>query len=234
MGNAIIMASQVVKGSIFEAASEMLNVPVERLVAKNRLIFDRDDKTKGIEFKEAARRAFVTGKRMMGQGWWTPPKPTFDVETGQGYPYFVYTYNTQMAEVEVDTRTGLVEVIKVVACFDIGKAINPILVEGQIEGGVMMGLGYAVMEEVLLKEGAVQNLNFQDYMIPTALDTPEIVPTIIEDPNQYGPFGAKGIGEMPNIPTAPAIINAIANAVGVRIRDLPARPEKIFQAMRGR
>ncbi len=234
MGNAIIMASQVVKRSIFEAASEMLNVPIERLVAKNRLIFDREDETKGIEFKEAARRALVTGRRMMGQGWWAPPKPSFDVETGQGHPYFVYTYNTQMAEVEVDTKTGQVEVIKVIACFDIGKAINPILVEGQIEGGVMMGLGYAIMEEVLLEEGAVQNLNFQDYMIPTALDAPEIVPTIIEDPNQYGPFGAKGIGEMPNIPTAPAIVNAIANAVGVRIRDLPARPEKIFQAMRRR
>jgi CO/xanthine dehydrogenase Mo-binding subunit len=234
MGKAIIMASQVVKGSVLESASEMLNVPIERLVAKNRLIFDREDKTKGIEFKEAARRALATGKRMMGQGWWAPPKPSFDVETGQGYPYFVYTYNTQMAEVEVDTKTGQVEVVKVVACFDIGKAINPILVEGQIEGGVMMGLGYAIMEEVLLKEGSVQNLNFQDYMIPTALDAPEIVPTIIEDPNQYGPFGAKGIGEMPNIPTAPAIVNAIANAVGVRIRDLPARPEKIFQVLKRR
>ncbi|NWF93251.1 MAG: xanthine dehydrogenase family protein [Syntrophaceae bacterium] len=234
MGNAIIMASQAVKASILEAASEILGVPAERLVARNRLIFDRDDQTRGVEFKEAARRALATGKRMMGQGWWAPPRPSFDVETGQGYPYFVYTYNTQMAEVEVDTKTGHVEVIKVVACFDIGRAINPILVEGQIEGGIMMGLGYAMMEEVLLKEGKVQNLNFQDYMIPTAMDAPEIVPMILEDPNRYGPFGAKGIGEMPNIPTAPAIINAVANAVGVRIRDLPAHSEKVFHAMRGR
>jgi len=176
----------------------------------------------------------VTGRRMVGQGWYTPPKPSLNLETGQGSPYFVYTYCTQMAEVEVDIKTGAVEVLKLVASFDIGKAINPLMVEGQIEGGVMMGLGYALMEEVVLEEGVIQNLNLQDYVIPTASDGPEIKPIIIEYPNIHGPFGAKGIGEMSNIPTAPAITNAIANATGGRIYDLPAHCERVYLTIQKR
>ena len=139
-----------------------------------------------------------------------------------------------MAEVEVDIKTGEVEVIKIIATFDVGKAINPIMVEGQIQGGIVMGLGYALMEELVLKEGVIQNLNLRDYIIPTALDAPEIIPIYIEHTNVHGPFGAKGIGEMPNIPTAPAITNAIANAIGVRIYDLPAHSERVYMAIRRR
>lgn len=235
MGNAILIAAEMIKKPLLESASELLGIPPERLVAKNRRIYDRDNPSRSVELREAARKSMVMGRRMMGQGWYTPPKPSLDLETGQGSPYFVYTFCTQMAEVEVDVKTGEVEVIKIIAAFDIGKAINPIMLEGQIEGGIMMGLGYALMEEVVLKDGVIQNLNLQDYIIPTALDTPEMKPIYIEDhPNVHGPFGAKGIGEMPNIPTAPAITNAIANAVGVRIRDLPAHPERIFQALKKR
>jgi CO/xanthine dehydrogenase Mo-binding subunit len=176
----------------------------------------------------------ATGRRMMGQGWYAPPKPSLNPETGQGSPYFVYTYSTQMAEVEVDVKTGAVDVLSLVATFDIGKAINPLMVEGQIEGGVMMGLGYALMEEVVMKDGMIQNLNLQDYIIPTALDTPEIKPIYLEYLNVHGPFGAKGIGEMPNIPAAPAITNAIANAVGARIYDLPAHCERVYTAIKKR
>jgi CO/xanthine dehydrogenase Mo-binding subunit len=232
MGNAILLAAEMIKGPLLESASEILGIPPERLVCKNRRIYDRDHPSRSIQLKEAARRSMAMGRRMMGQGWYTPPKPSLDLETGQGSPYFVYTYCTQMAEVEVDVKTGEVEVLKIVATFDIGKAINPVMLEGQIEGGIMMGLGYALMEEVVLKDGVIQNLGLQDYLIPTALDAPEIKPIYIEYyPNVHGPFGAKGIGEMPNIPAAPAITNAIANAVGARIRDLPAHSERVFQAM---
>jgi CO/xanthine dehydrogenase Mo-binding subunit len=234
MGNAIVMAADVIKNSLFESASELLGISPGRLVAKNRRIYDRDDPNRFVELKEAARRSMVTGKRMMGQGWYAPPKSSLNLETGQGSPYFVYTYSTQMAEVEVDIKTGAVEVVKITAAFDIGKAINPMMVEGQIEGGVMMGLGYALMEEVIMKEGMIQNLNLQDYIIPTALDTPEIEPIYIEYPNIHGPFGAKGIGEMPNIPAAPAINNAIANAIGARIYDLPAHCERIYMTIKKR
>ena len=234
MGNAIIMAAEMIRKPLMESASEILGLPVERLIARNRLIYDRDDSNHCIELKEAAKRSMMLGRRMMGQGWYTPPKASLNPETGQGTPYFVFTYSAQMAEVEVDLKTGEVEVLKLVAAFDIGKAINPRMVEGQIEGGVLMGLGYALMEELVIKDGTTQNLSFQDYIIPTAMDTPEIVPIIVEHPNVHGPFGAKGIGEMPNIPAAPAITNAIANATGARIYDLPAHSERVYTAIKNR
>jgi CO/xanthine dehydrogenase Mo-binding subunit len=232
MGNAILIAAEPIKKSLIESASELLAIPAERLALKNRRIYDRDDPNRFIDLKEAARRCMATGRRMMGQGWYAPPRPSLNLETGQGSPYFVYTYSTQMAEVEVDVKTGAVDVLNLVATFDIGKAINPLMVEGQIEGGVMMGLGYALMEEVVMKDGMIQNLNLQDYIIPTSLDTPEIKPIYMEYLNVHGPFGAKGIGEMPNIPAAPAITNAIANAVGARIYDLPAHCERVYMAIK--
>jgi CO/xanthine dehydrogenase Mo-binding subunit len=137
-----------------------------------------------------------------------------------------------MAEVVVDVETGEIEITDYVAAFDIGKAINPRAVEGQIEGGVAMGIGYALMEEVVLKEGYIQNMNLQNYLIPTSLDIPDIKPIILEVENKYGPYGAKGIGEMPNIPATPAVLNAIANACGGRVRSLPANPETVFWAIR--
>jgi CO/xanthine dehydrogenase Mo-binding subunit len=234
MGNAILMAAELIKGPLMESASELLGLPQERLAARNRLIFDRDNPSHCIELKEAAKRCAMLGKRMMGQGWYTPPKPNFDREKGHGTPYFVYTYSAQMAEVEVDLKTGAVEVLNLVAAFDIGKAINPKMVEGQIEGGVMMGLGYALMEELVIEDGTARNLGFQDYLIPTSMDMPNMIPIIVEHPNIHGPFGAKGIGEMPNIPAAPAITNAIANAIGSRIFDLPAHPERVYGAIQSR
>jgi CO/xanthine dehydrogenase Mo-binding subunit len=232
MGNAIIQAARQVKESILEAASEMLLVPVGRLEAREGRICDREKPERVLLFREAVARAMSRGKRLIGQGWWTPPTATLDPETGQGNPYFVYTYSTHMAEVVVDVETGEVEVTGYVAAFDVGKAINPQSVEGQIEGGVAMGLGYALMEEVVLKNGVPQNLSLQNYLIPTILDVPRIKSIILEMPNAHGPYGAKGIGEMPNIPATPAILNAIANACGGRVRSLPADPEKVFWAIR--
>jgi len=232
MGNAIIMAVDQVKTSILEMASEMLRVPVERLEAKNRLVYDKEEPQKSLAFKEVAARCMATGKRLIGQGWWTPPKPSLDPETGQGNPYFVYTYSTHMAEVLVDVETGEVEVTDYVAAFDVGKAINPKALEGQIEGGVAMGLGYALMEEVAMVEGIPQNINLQDYLIPTTLDMPDVKPIVLEVENKLGPYGAKGIGEMPNIPATPAILNAITDACGGRVRSLPADPERVFMAIR--
>jgi CO/xanthine dehydrogenase Mo-binding subunit len=231
-GNAIILAARQVKESIFDAASEILQVPADRLKAKDRLIYDREDPVNSLMFKDAALKCMQTGRRLIGQGWWTPPKSTLDPETGQGNPYFVYTYSTHMAEVVVDIETGEVEIGDFVAAFDIGRAINPKLVEGQIEGGVAMGLGYALMEKVVVENGYIQNTGLQNYLIPTSLDVPKIKPIILEVNNKYGPYGAKGIGEMPNIPAAPAVLNAIANACGARVRSLPADPEGVLWALR--
>ena len=231
MGNAILLAAQQIKESLMLSASELLETPVERLVARERFIYDRDNPDIKLELKEAARRCMGMGRRMMGQGWYTPPKATLDPKTGQGSPYFVYTYATQMAEVEVDMRTGEVTVNRIAAAFDIGKAINPMLLEGQIDGGIGMGLGYALLEKVILDEGVIKNLDFKDYLIPTSLDVPVIDARILEMHNIHGPYGAKGIGEMPNIPTPAAVNNAIANAIGTRIFEVPIDSESVWRAI---
>jgi CO/xanthine dehydrogenase Mo-binding subunit len=232
MGNAIILAVRPLKESILEMASKKISVPIERLEAKNRLIYDRYNPGNYVHFRDVVAKCMKEGNRLIGQGWWTPPSATLDPETGQGDPYFVYSYSTHMAEVIVDVQTGEVEIADYVAAYDVGKAINPKAIEGQIEGGVAMGLGYALMEESVIKDGYIQNLNLQDFLIPTMLDVPNIRPIILENENKAGPYGAKGIGEMANIPSAPAILNAIAHACGGRVRLLPADAEKVFNAIR--
>lgn len=156
-----------------------------------------------------------------------PPTGALD-ENGQGAPYAVYGYGAQMAEVEVDTGLGTVRVRRVTAAHDVGRAINPALAKGQIEGGIAQGLGMALMEEFV--PGRTENLH--DYLIPTVGDMPRIRSILIEKPDPEGPFGAKGLGEHVLIPTAPAILNAIRHACGARITRLPARPDRVLAAIR--
>jgi CO/xanthine dehydrogenase Mo-binding subunit len=134
--------------------------------------------------------------------------------------------------VEVDTDTGIVEVLKVYTTADIGKAVNPKNVEGQIEGGTVQGIGMALMEEQVIKEGITLNPDLTGYLIPTSMDTPQFATRLVENEDSGGPFGAKGIGEPATIATAPAIANAIYDATGVRICDLPITPEKILKALK--
>ncbi len=155
-----------------------------------------------------------------------PPTTPLDPD-GQGIPYAVYGFGAHMAIVEVDTELGTVKLVHLVAAHDVGRAINPTLVEGQIEGGAAQGLGMALMEEFFPGKGE----NLHDYLIPTIGDMPVVESILIEDPSSIGPFGAKGIGEQALIPTAPAILNAIYDAVGVRIRKLPATPDKVRAAI---
>ena len=155
-----------------------------------------------------------------------PPTSPLD-ENGQGSPYAVFGFGAHMAEIEVDVDLGTVRVLKVTAAHDVGRAINPTLIEGQIEGGVAQGLGMALMEEFFPGKGE----NLHDYLIPSAGDVPPVESILIEDPSSVGPFGAKGIGEQAVIPTAPAILNAIHDAIGVRIRKIPATPDRVRAAI---
>jgi aldehyde oxidoreductase len=155
-----------------------------------------------------------------------PPTSPLD-KNGQGIPYAVFGFGAHMAEVEVDMDLGIVRVLKVVAAHDVGRAINPTLIEGQIEGGVAQGLGMALMEEFFPGKGE----NLHDYLIPSAGDVPPIESILIEDASPIGPFGAKGIGEQAVIPTAPAILNAIHDATGVRVRKTPATPDRLRAAI---
>lgn len=167
------------------------------------------------------------------RGYALSAEATFDPATtpqnadGQGEPYAVYGFGAHLAEIEVDTELGTVKVLRLVAAHDVGRAINPTLVEGQIEGGAAQGLGMALMEEFLPGRGE----NLHDYLIPTIGDVPPVESILIEDPAAAGPFGAKGVGEQALIPTAPAILNALYHAAGVRIRKLPATPDKVRAAI---
>ena len=158
-----------------------------------------------------------------------PPTTALD-EKGQGVPYAVYGYGAQLVELEVDTTLGTVRLLRIVAAHDVGRAINPLLVEGQIEGGIAQGIGLALMEEYV--PGRTENLH--DYLIPTIGDVPPIETILVEVPDPEGPFGAKGLGEHVLIPTAPAILNAIRHAVGVEVTKVPATPSRILAAIRAR
>ena len=161
------------------------------------------------------------------------PTTPYDPQTGMCDPHISYGYGTQIAEVEVDTETGEVDVLRLWAAHDVGQAVNPSMIVGQIEGGVHMGVGYALMEDYPLTDGRPHAHTLADYLIPTALDMPrEIVSIIVEVPDPTGPYGAKGVGEMTMLPTAPAIANAIADAVGVRPGVLPLTAERVYQEIR--
>ncbi|MEQ1941114.1 molybdopterin cofactor-binding domain-containing protein [Mesorhizobium sp. VNQ89] len=185
---------------------------------------------------DAARRIELEGIEADREGYvfsaresYDPPTEALD-EKGQGKPYAVYGYGAQIAELEVDMKLGTVKLIKITAAHDVGRAINPLLVEGQIEGGIAQGIGLALMEEYI----AGRNENLHDYLIPTIGDVPEIESIIIEVPDPEGPFGAKGLGEHVLIPTAPAILNAIRHATGVLVKKVPATPTRVLEAIRAR
>jgi CO/xanthine dehydrogenase Mo-binding subunit len=167
------------------------------------------------------------GYALSAEETYDPPTRALDAD-GQGIPYAVYGYGAQIAEVEVDTGLGTVRVLRMTAAHDVGRAINPALARGQIEGGIAQGLGMALMEEYI--PGRSDNLH--DYLIPTIGDMPEIDPILIETPDPEGPYGAKGLGEHVLIPTAPAILNAIRHACGARIVRLPALPHRVLAAIR--
>jgi len=154
-----------------------------------------------------------------------------DPETSQGDAYATYGWTTQLAEVEVDTETGHVRVVQIVSATDAGRAINPVLVEGQVQGAAAMGVGFALYEQHVLDEGVPLTGSLAFYQVPTAVDVPEIVCEIVEVSDPNGPFGAKGIAEPAIIPTTPAILNAIYDAVGIRITETPATPERVYNAI---
>ncbi len=183
---------------------------------------------------EATRRVDLAGLAVDADGFVFAAQETYDPPTlpldekGQGTPYAQYGYGAQIAELEVDLKLGTVKLIKITAAHDVGRAINPLLVEGQIEGGIAQGIGMALMEEYI--PGRTENLH--DYLIPTIGDVPPIETILVEVPDPEGPFGAKGLGEHVLIPTAPAILNAIRHATGVLVTKVPATPSRVRAAIR--
>jgi CO/xanthine dehydrogenase Mo-binding subunit len=160
-----------------------------------------------------------------------PARELLDFKTGQGQVWPDFTFGTIAIEVAVDIETGDVDVLKIVSCFDVGQAINPLSVEGQMEGGAVYGLGYGLCEEVIMDKGITLTPSLAEYLIPTSMDVPKVETILIQSGGGIGPFGAKGIGEPANVPPPPALANAVADAIGVRVYDLPITPEKILKAL---
>lgn len=232
-GHAVQIAVEQAKQTLLSVAGELLNTPAENLEIGEGRVWGQDNPDLSLDIPTVAREAILKrGKPPVGTGTFAPATTMADRETGQGTPFPTYVYATHMAEVEVDTETGEVAVLRLVAAHDSGVVINPMLTEGQIAGGVAQGIGMALSEEILLREGRTLNPNLMDYVLPTALDVPDIQFIHVETPDDTGPYGAKCVGEPSLIPTAPAILNAIYDAVGVRIYDLPATPEKILRALK--
>ncbi|MCB9949332.1 MAG: xanthine dehydrogenase family protein molybdopterin-binding subunit, partial [Rhodospirillaceae bacterium] len=174
----------------------------------------------------AGLHADAEGYVLRAEETYDPPTKPLDAD-GQGDPYAVFGYAAHLVELAVDVRLGLVRLVKFTAAHDVGKAINPMLVEGQVHGGIAQGVGMALMEEFL--PGRTENLH--DYLIPTFGDIPPIETLIVEVADPHGPYGAKGLGEHVLIPTAPAILNAIRDATGACIRRLPATPDRVRAAI---
>ena len=233
-GNAVRLAAADAKQRLLALAADVMKLPVEQLDTRQGYVYDVNDSERRTSFAALSGISmFVKGGPIMGQGSYLG-EPGFATPVGEGYPQppsASFVFGTHVAEVSVDVETGKVMVERLTAAHDVGRAVYPLGVVGQIEGGAVQGLGFALYEEMLIKDGQVLNPSFLDYKLPTILDVPEVVPEIVEIPDARGPFGAKGVGEPPLIGPAAAIANAVYDAVGVRITDLPLTPEKVWRAL---
>jgi CO/xanthine dehydrogenase Mo-binding subunit len=232
-GNAALGAARKIKARILELGAKQLEAPLEKLVLRDRHIAHRDDPEKKLEIGKLLRKAHFShgGQMLMAEYFYDPANENMGKDF-RGNTSVTYTFGVHGVRVKVDEETGKVKILKYVAAHDVGKAINPLLLEGQVYGGVMMGVGYALTEQVISEKGQNMNPNFRDYKILTAKDVVPIEAPVLETYDEEGPFGAKGIGEPGCVPTAPAIANAIYDAVGVRIKDLPITPESVLAAIR--
>lgn len=233
-GNAIIKACHELKSYLFGIAAEQMGVMPNTLVLKEGKVEDPKS-GKSLDMGYLAVMAnWVLGGAPMGRGSYMRNGTKPDPETGACDPFATLAYATAVADVEVDTDTGLVEVKKFVSAYDVGKAVNPLQLEGQIDGGTMMGLGMALMEDLwpCYPDPSFIPGSFADYVIPTAADLPEMKCEVLEYPSEYGPYGVKGIGEMTANSQSAAIVNAIYDAVGVWCTSLPVTPEKLLSAIR--
>ena len=232
-GNAALLAARDVKGQLLALSAAQLEEPVEGLACEDGFVVVRRAPGRRLPYERAVRAAHFRegGRILIGQAFYDPPTQMLDKEF-RGNVSVTYGFAAQAALVEVEEATGKIEVLRVASAHDVGRALNPVGCEGQIEGGIHMGLGYALTEELRLDGGRVLNPGFLDYKLLTAPDMPEVLLTLIETVDEAGPFGAKGLGESGTIPIAAAVANAVHDAVGVRMTELPMTPERVWRAMR--
>jgi CO/xanthine dehydrogenase Mo-binding subunit len=237
------MSGNAIRDACRQMIEELTPVARRLLGVRGKIEFKADHaraaaggSRKKVRWDELVAAAFVEKRHLLKAGWYAPPRKKWNPATGQGQPYSAYAYATQIALVEVDTLTGRTRVKKVCAAHDVGAALFPDGISGQVEGGVVQGMGYATMERLLQREGNILNPSFTDYIIPSALDAPEIEVLMLESREvgkgqSAGPDGAKGVGEPSLIPICAAIGNAIADAVGQRVMVMPFMPEEVLAAL---
>lgn len=229
-GRALQDACKRLRGLLFEKVAPKISSAPSELEIRGKFIVNSMDNERKIPVVEAIQIMHEERSQVATVGRDFAPLKYYDNEIGQGKPYVVYAWCTNIVEVEVDVETGITEIKNIWAAHDVGKAINPQTLEGQIEGGSLQGLGFGRYEEIVFSsDGSVLSNNLGTYMIPTTLDTPKIHSIIIESPWKEGPYGAKGFGEQPVMGIAPAVTNAIYNAIGVRLNEVPATPERVWK-----
>jgi len=238
-GNAAIQAAESARAQIAGAVAAALSVPAERLVFADRRVFDSADPAKGLSFQDAVVAAETLHGTLGATGSYRPPKGPGRYKGAGVGPSPTYSYSAAVVEVEVDPDTGWVEVQKVWIGHDIGRCINRTLVLDQVEGSVYMGLGEVLMEEMeyrrlpaRLSQALVHKFpSMLEYKSPTTMDMPPVTTYLVENPDPNGPFGAKEVGQGPLLPIIPGVANAIFDAVGVRVDEIPIHPEKIVKAL---
>ncbi|MBV9348592.1 MAG: molybdopterin-dependent oxidoreductase [Pseudolabrys sp.] len=233
IGNVVALASREARKRLVKVMAEMWGVDEAIVRTGNGFVWAENTNHK-ITMGKAVECCKQRGVVPVGSASFGTDTTGLDPVDGAGRPWQAYVFGTQVAEVEVDTVTGEVQVLGIWAAHDVGRAVNPKGVEGQIEGGIVQALGQGLMEDYQLQDGHTSTSGFAKYILPTSLDVPHVTSIIVEDPDPIGPLGVKGIGEPAMVPTIPAIMNAIYDAVGVRITSLPATPEKVLMAIRAK
>jgi 4-hydroxybenzoyl-CoA reductase alpha subunit len=235
MGNAAIQAAERAREILSRAVSTRLQTPVERLAFAGARVFDVEDPERRVlSFAEAVQEAESRFGTIGTVGSYTPPASEGRYKGAGVGPSPAYSYSAAVVELDVNPRTGWIRVEKVHLAHDVGRCINPVLVVGQVEGSVYMGLGEALMEEQVFRanrNGVHKAPSMLEYKSPTTMEMPEVVTYLVEDPDPNGPFGAKEVGQGPLLPVAPAVANAVHDAVGVRIDEVPITPEKVLKAL---
>ncbi len=229
-GNAVKLAATDARSQVFAAVADRLEARIEDMEARGGRVYVKGAPDKGFSFADAVNEAVIRGKPVLGRGLYDPPTEKRDpVLGGNSSPN--YSFGAQVAEVVVDPETGLVDILSVTVAQDVGFALNPMGVSGQLDGSVATGLGQARWEDLVRRDGAILNPSFLDYKMPTALDMPPVFNIMVEEPDPEGPFGAKGMAEGGLTPSAPAATNALYHATGVRLLQLPMAPEVVLEAL---
>ena len=233
-GNAVLKAANVLRGKLNSVAAEVLHCDASEVTIRKGVVTCSSNRQSRLSFEELVKACEDMGVGLVDSAAFTATGCFFDEATCQGTPYLQYTFGAVVAEVEVDLVSGLVRATKLTTAYDVGKAINPSGLEGQIEGGTSQGLGYGLMEELIHRNCEVTNPNLGEYLIPTFADVPPIDSTLVERPGSLGPFGAKAMGEPPIVAPAAALANAVFHATGVQLRELPMTPYKMLVSLESR